>query len=160
MAGKLVGINTAIVSRSGGSIASASPFPPPWCGWWWTRPRPARAHVLRPWLGASLQGVTAENRRIDVAGSPQRCPRGTGCRRAARLRPPALATGDIITSVDGVIISDPGGVRLSLRDQAPWRTTGHRCSEGRFLIGPVTIALTPAAQTTPADETAVTVPRR
>ncbi len=32
--GRLVGINTAIFSRSAARSASASPFPPTWCRWW------------------------------------------------------------------------------------------------------------------------------
>ena len=59
MSGRLVGINTAIYSRSGGSIGIGFAIPSNMVS---TVVRSAShgGRVLRPWLGAELQDVTAE----------------------------------------------------------------------------------------------------
>ena len=59
--GKLAGINTAIFSRSGGSLGIGFAIPANMVQAWWS-PRRAGggSAVKRPWLGARLQAVTPE----------------------------------------------------------------------------------------------------
>jgi len=98
--------NTAIVSRSAAAIGIGFAIPAAMVRVVVDSAKAGSAHVLRPWLGASLQGVTAEIAESMVAGSPQRCPRAQ-VQKGGPAEAAGLATGDIITSVDGVIISDP-----------------------------------------------------
>ena len=88
MTGKLVGINTAIFSRSGGSQGIGFAIPANMVRVWSPRPRAAARRCKRPWLGARLQAVTAEiaetlglRRALRRAGRQRH-------RRAARRRGP------------------------------------------------------------------------
>jgi serine protease Do len=117
MNGHLIGINTAIFSRSGGSIGIGFAVPSNLVA---ARMRSlnapqAGAEVARPWIGARLQAVDA-----DIAAS-------LGLDRPAgvllsEVYPGAAAdegglrSGDIILTVDGIDITDPASLayRLSL----------------------------------------------
>lgn len=109
---KLIGINTAIYSRSGGSVGIGFAIPS-------NLVRTvvdsivAGGRAIRPWLGADGQAVTA-----DLAAS-------LGLSRPVgvlvnRLHPlgPALAAGieigDVIYAVDGYEVYDPQGLRFRL----------------------------------------------
>ena len=104
--GKLVGINTAIYSRSGGSQGIGFAIPANMVRVVVASAKSGSAAVKRPWLGVKLQEVTpeiAESLGIKrpsgalvaslTAGSP-----------AARA---GLQTGDLIVSVDGTPVEDP-----------------------------------------------------
>jgi Do/DeqQ family serine protease len=99
MAGELVGINTAIFSRSGGSIGIGFSIPSNMVQ---TVVQSAESGttVKRPWIGADLQDVTAEI--ADSLGFAR--PEGT---LIANLHPqsPLLAgglkRGDVILAIDG-----------------------------------------------------------
>jgi Do/DeqQ family serine protease len=106
MAGRVVGINTAIFSRSGGSIGIGFAVPVNMVQVVVASARTGGGAVKRPWLGAKLQAVTPDlAERFDlkrpagavitnvVAGSP-----------AARA---GLKTGDVIVAVDGQTVDDP-----------------------------------------------------
>ena len=110
--GRLIGINTAIYSRSGGSIGIGFAIPANM-----VRMIAATAAtgepIRRPWLGAEFEVVTAE---VATAAGLDR-PRGalvadtfaSGPAMAMGLRP-----GDIVTAVDGVAIDDPTAINYRI----------------------------------------------
>jgi len=151
MAGRLVGINTAIVSRSGGSIGIGFAIPSAMVEVVVNSAKAGSNRVLRPWLGASLQSVTAE---IAESLSMER-PSGALVTQVSKGGPAAkggLQTGDVILDVDGTAISDPDefGYRFATKPLG-----GSARLEvlrgGRHVTVPV--ALEAALETTPRDET-------
>ena len=107
MDGRLVGVNTAILSRSGGSHGIGFAIPA----------NVVRlvvdaalqgGKVQRPWLGASLQPVTSD--LADTLGLDR--PRGALVRSLHPKGPAAksgLIAGDVVVSVDGKDVQDPRG---------------------------------------------------
>jgi Do/DeqQ family serine protease len=104
--GRLVGINTAIFSRSGGSQGIGFAIPVNMVRGVIASAEGGSSVVRRPWLGAKLQAVTA-----DIADS-------MGLRRPAgalvasvQAKSPAeragLKSGDLIVSIDGQTVDDP-----------------------------------------------------
>jgi Do/DeqQ family serine protease len=104
--GKLIGINTAIYSRSGGSQGIGFAIPANMVRVVVASARGGNAAVVRPWLGAKLQEVTptiAESLGLKrpsgalvanvVSGGP-----------AARA---GIKTGDVIVGIDGTAVEDP-----------------------------------------------------
>ncbi|MBX9925891.1 MAG: Do family serine endopeptidase [Hyphomicrobiaceae bacterium] len=113
MSGKLVGINTAIFSRSGGSHGIGFAIPS----------NLVRVYVdsalkgkklERPWLGAKLEPVTreiAEDLKLDrVTGAVVTRVLNTGPANEAGLQP-----GDVILRVDGFEATDPRSVLYRLQ---------------------------------------------
>jgi Do/DeqQ family serine protease len=110
--GQLVGINTAIFSRSGGSVGIGFAIPA----------NMAKTVALAgenggklvfPWLGARLQDVTpdiANSLNIDP-------PRGAMITEVASDSPAAVAglkSGDVITAIDGVQVDEPQGLNYRI----------------------------------------------
>jgi S1-C subfamily serine protease len=127
ISGKLVGINTAIFSRSGGSQGIGFAIPANMVRVVVASARSGGTSVKRPWLGAHLQAVTPEI--ADSLGL--RHPAGalvasiTPGSAAARA---GIKTGDLIVAIDGQEVENPnafdyrfatkplgGSARLSLR---------------------------------------------
>jgi Do/DeqQ family serine protease len=106
MAGKLVGINTAIFSRSGGSQGVGFAIPANMVKVVVASAKTGGKAVARPWLGAKLQAVTA-----DIADSMGlKRPSGALIANVAPNSPAARASlkpGDLIVSVDGQDVEDP-----------------------------------------------------
>jgi Do/DeqQ family serine protease len=105
MAGRLVGINTAIFSRSGGSQGVGFAIPANMVRVVVASARTGGAAVKRPWLGAKLQEVTAEI--ADSLGLKR--PAGALIASLTPGSPGAragLKTGDVIVSVDGQEVDD------------------------------------------------------
>src|SRR5580692_10346569 len=104
--GRLVGINTAIYSRSGGSQGIGFAIPANMVRVVVTSANGGSAAVKRPWLGAKLQEVTPE-----IAESlGLKRPSGALVANVAADGPAAKAgirTGDLIVTIDGVTIEDP-----------------------------------------------------
>jgi Do/DeqQ family serine protease len=104
--GRLVGINTAIYSRSGGSQGIGFAIPANMVRVVVTSAKGGSAAVKRPWLGAKLQEVTPE-----IAESlGLKRPSGALVANLASNGPAARAgikTGDVIASIDGTIVDDP-----------------------------------------------------
>jgi len=149
--GHLVGINTAIVSRSGGSIGIGFAIPAAMVRVVVDSAKAGSSHVLRPWLGASLQGVTSE---IAESMSLDR-PAGALVAQVSKGGPAeagGLKTGDVITAVGGMAVSDPEefGYRFATK---PLGGTVDLDVQRAGSRQTVTVALAPAAETTPADET-------
>lgn len=116
LSGKLVGINTAIFSRSGGSQGIGFAIPANMVQVVAASAKGGGNAVKRPWLGAKLQNVTPE-----IA-------EGLGLKRASgalvasvSANSPAakagLKSGDVIVSIDGQSVEDQNGFdyRFGLR---------------------------------------------
>ncbi len=106
MSGRLVGINTAIYSRSGGSNGIGFAIPSNMVRVVINAALAGGHSVQRPWLGASLQPVNA-----DIAASlGLDRPRGVLVTRVFKDSPAAeagLKVGDLIVTIDGVTIDNP-----------------------------------------------------
>jgi Do/DeqQ family serine protease len=106
MTGKVVGINTAIFSRSGGSQGIGFAIPSNMVRVVVASAKSGGSAVQRPWLGASLQAVTSEI--ADSLGMKR--PTGAIVSSVTKGSPAATAglrAGDVITAVDGQGVDDP-----------------------------------------------------
>jgi Do/DeqQ family serine protease len=106
MAGRLVGINTAIFSRSGGSQGVGFAIPATMVRLVVASARAGGKAVQRPWLGAKLQAVTPE---LSQAFNLQR-PSGVVITNVTDKGPAAragLKPGDVIVGVGGQPVDDP-----------------------------------------------------
>ena len=114
--GKLVGINSAIYSKSGGSNGIGFAIPVNMVKVVVAAAKGGVTKVKRPWVGADLQALTK-----DVAdGLGLERPSGaliTGVWPKAPASDAGLKTGDVITAVDGQPIDDPEafGFRLGTK---------------------------------------------
>jgi S1-C subfamily serine protease len=106
MTGKLVGINTAIFSRSGGSQGIGFAIPTNMVRVVVASAKSGGSAVRRPWLGARLQAVTSEI--ADSLGLAR--PSGALVSNVAQGSPAAragLRLSDLITGIDGQLVDDP-----------------------------------------------------
>ena len=106
MAGRLVGINTAIFSRSGGSQGVGFAIPATMVRVVVASARSGGSAVKRPWLGAKLQALTPE---LSQAFNLQR-PSGVVITSVTDKGPAAragLKAGDVIVSVGDQAVDDP-----------------------------------------------------
>jgi Do/DeqQ family serine protease len=112
MTGRLIGINTAIYSRSGGSHGIGFAIPSNLVKLYVDSAISGRK-VERPWLGAKLDSVTR-----DIAeGLGLERPVGAVVTKVHAASPAAAARiepGDVIISVDGHEVADPRGVQYRL----------------------------------------------
>jgi Do/DeqQ family serine protease len=106
MAGRIVGINTAIFSRSGGSQGVGFAIPANMVQVVVASAKTGGSAVRRPWLGARLQAVTPElSREFDL-----KRPAGAVVTNVTAGSPAAnagLKIGDVIVSVDNQLVDDP-----------------------------------------------------
>jgi Do/DeqQ family serine protease len=104
--GQLIGINTAIFSRSGGSQGIGFAIPANMVRGVLASARGGSSAVKRPWLGAKLQAVTPEI----AEGLGLKRPAGALVATVSPQSPAARAsikTGDLILEVDGLSVDDP-----------------------------------------------------
>jgi Do/DeqQ family serine protease len=104
--GRLIGINTAIFSRSGGSQGIGFAIPGNMVRVVLASARGGNSAVKRPWLGAKLQVVSPEI----AEGLGLKRPAGALVASVAPESPAARAgikTGDLILEVDGLGVDDP-----------------------------------------------------
>lgn len=114
--GKLIGINTAIYSRSGGSVGIGFAIPVTMVKIVIDSARGGHAVVRRPWFGARLQVVTAEI----AEGLGLAKPAGaivTGLSKDGPAIKAGLKVSDVILAIDGFAIDDPDsfGFRFATR---------------------------------------------
>ncbi len=106
VSGRLVGINTAIFSRSGGSQGIGFAIPANMVKVVVASAKGGGSAVKRPWLGAKLQAVTSE---IAESLGVKR-PTGALVANVTAGSPAArggLKVGDLITTIDGQDVDDP-----------------------------------------------------
>jgi len=118
--GELIGINTAIFSRSGGYMGIGFAIPSNMARSV-MRSLVEHGKVIRGWIGVSIQEVTPdlakefgapENRGALVADVREDSP-------ASKAK---LERGDIITAYNGVVVRDPSHLRGLVADTAPGTT--------------------------------------
>src|SRR5664279_3439075 len=106
LTGRLVGINTAIFSRSGGSQGIGFAIPANMVQVVVTSAKTGGSAVKRPWLGAKLQAITPEI--ADSMGLKR--PAGAlvaSVQDGSPAGKAGLKAGDVIVSVDGQAVDDP-----------------------------------------------------
>ncbi len=115
--GELIGINTAILSRSGGSQGIGFAIPV-------NLARHdmeeivANGHVIRGWLGATIQNVTPAMAKA----FGMQAPGGALIADVSADSPAAeagLKPGDIIMSMNGQTVTDSASLRLQVSETAP-----------------------------------------
>ncbi|MDE2017725.1 MAG: PDZ domain-containing protein, partial [Hyphomicrobiales bacterium] len=154
--GRLVGINSAIYSKSGGSMGIGFAIPVDLVKAVVDAARAGKAGVARPWLGAGVQDVTpqiAASLGVDrPAGALVASVRPGGPAARAGLKP-----GDLVTAVDGRPIDDGAALGYALaigRVGATERLDVRRASGNATL----TLPLEPAPETPPRDATVISAP--
>jgi len=105
LSGRLIGLNTAIFSRSGGSQGIGFAIPVNMVKVVVASAKTGGTTVKRPWLGAKLQNVTP-----DIAeGLGLKRPAGALVATVSERSPAAragLKTGDLIVAIDGQTVED------------------------------------------------------
>jgi serine protease Do len=113
--GKLVGINTAIYSRSGGSIGVGFAIPSNMVRLV-VESALSNGKIVRPWLGATTQIVTPEIATSMGLSRPQ----GvliTSVRPDSPADRAGLRQGDLVVTINGFPVDDPEGVRYRVATQ-------------------------------------------
>jgi Do/DeqQ family serine protease len=155
LGGRIVGINTAIFSRSGGSQGIGFAIPANMVKVVVASAKSGGSTVKRPWLGARLQAVTpeiAESLGLKrpagalIAGVTSSSPAGKG----------GLKTSDLIVAIDGQPVEDPNAFEYRFATKA----IGGSARLGVVRAGKeiaVTVALE-AIPDTPRDELLIASP--
>ena len=114
--GKIVGINSAIYSRDGGSLGIGFAIPSEMVASVIAAEKQGQTKggaIIRPWLGVSAQGVTSdigESLALDV-------PRGAlinALHPASPLKKAGMKVGDVVTTVNGNDIHDPSEMKFRM----------------------------------------------
>lgn len=142
MNGDLIGINTAIFSRSGGNIGIGFAIPANMVKLVAASAERGGKQIARPWIGVSSQPVTADI--ADSLGLDR--PQGVLLQEVAAGSPAAragLKTGDVVTKIDGFAVDDPQSMRYRMATKGVGNT-----AEVTYLrngqAGAVQVALQPA----------------
>jgi Do/DeqQ family serine protease len=121
MDGDLIGINTAIFSRTGSSSGVGFAVPAAMVKRVVDSAVGGAAAVVRPWLGVKGEPVSAEIARSLGLERPQGLivtqvwPNGPGARAG-------LQDGDVITAIDGAEVHDQGGLNFRVGTREPDQT--------------------------------------
>jgi Do/DeqQ family serine protease len=149
MNGNLVGINTAIFSRSGGSNGIGFAIPSSMVELVVNQALQGETVVRRPYLGASLQDITpdiAESLGLDK-------PRGAIVASVVKGGPAEKAgiqRSDVILAVDGIAISDPNAFGYRFTSKGIGGEISLTISRGNDIFD-IMMPLVPAPETTPRD---------
>lgn len=118
MDGDLIGINTAIFSRTGSSTGVGFAVPATMVKRVVDSAIGGAKSVVRPWLGVKGDSVSADIARSLGLSRPQGLivtevyPQGPGARAG-------LEQGDVITAVDGAEVNDQGGLNFRVGTRSP-----------------------------------------
>ena len=121
MDGELIGINTAIFSRSGSSSGVGFAVPAAAVRRVVDSAVGGATAVIRPWLGVKGETVSADLARSLGLERPQGLvvtevwPEGPGDRADVRM-------GDVITAIDGAEVNDQGGLNFRVGTREPNET--------------------------------------
>ncbi len=156
MDGKLLGINTAIFSQSGGSIGIGFATPSGIVARVVDSAEKGSKRVIRPWFGAAVQSVTSE-----IANSlGLERPSGVVVRSVAVGSPAekaGLRTSDIIAAINGQIVDDERSVNFRLATLPPEGSTELKVLRGGREVA-LKLPLQPAPEV-PARDTATLTER-
>jgi S1-C subfamily serine protease len=128
-AGNLVGINSAIYSRTGGSLGIGFAIPV-------SLARNVMEQIIqtgavtRGWIGVEVQAITAE--LAESFGLPS--PEGTlisGVMRGSPADRAGVRPGDVLLSVDGRKVNDPQNMLEAIAALAPGRQAGFELRRGK-----------------------------
>jgi Do/DeqQ family serine protease len=142
VSGRLVGINTAIFSQSGGSHGIGFAIPSTMVRVVLASAKGGSAVVRRPWFGARLQAVSPE--LVESLGLER--PSGAAVTAVTERSPAAragLRAGDVIVSVDGQPVESPEafGFRLGTKAvggkaELTYRRNGREATVALDLVPP------------------------
>ena len=113
MDGRLVGVNTAIYSKTGGSLGIGFAVPSTMVRAVLASAKAGLQHVKRPWLGAATQALSAEI----AASLGMKRPRGVMVRTLFPDGPAdraGMAVGDVILAIDGHAVASPKALNFRL----------------------------------------------
>jgi Do/DeqQ family serine protease len=151
--GKLAGINTAIYSRSGGSVGIGFAIPANMVTAFLAAQKNG-GHLARPWIGITGQGVTSDMAEALGLDHPtgivvsQLYPGGPGAVAG-------LKQGDVITAINGKDIDDQGSLRFRLATMEIGSEATLTILRQRQQVT-LTIKLASAPETPPAQKTTLT----
>ncbi|MCI5075957.1 DegQ family serine endoprotease [Oricola sp.] len=153
MSGKLIGINSAIFSRSGGSNGIGFAIPSNMVRAVIDQARGGADAFERPYLGADFETVTPEI--ADSLG--MRRPAGaivTGVHPDSPAENAGLRAGDVVLAVDGHMIEHPDALGYRLATAGPGRTVELTLlSRGRRVT--LDIRLETAPESVPSNQTLI-----
>ncbi|MEL7133178.1 MAG: trypsin-like peptidase domain-containing protein [Pseudomonadota bacterium] len=150
MRGALLGINTRILSRSGGSNGIGFAIPADLVAAFVKQARDGNDRFVRPWAGATGQSVDA-----DLAETLGRARPGgimlAGLHPASPLAEAGFEVGDVVLAVDGAPVGSPGEMlfRMSVASDQD-SATMTRLRDGN--IQDLTVGLIPPPETPPRNE--------
>ncbi|MFG1375872.1 DegQ family serine endoprotease [Xanthobacter autotrophicus] len=153
MAGRMVGINSAIYSRSGGSIGIGFAIPVNMVRVVVEQAKSGSKAVRRPWLGAKLQRVTPDI--AESLGLPR--PTGVLVQDVVTQSPAAkagLKVGDLIVAVEGQAIDDPESLNYRFATRPIGGKAALAVNRGGKEVSLV-VVLEGAPETVPRDEVVV-----
>jgi serine protease Do len=117
MSGNVIGVNTAIFSPSGGSVGIGFDIPADTAKMVVAQLKD-KGHVTRGWMGVQIQAVTP-----DIADSLGLKKAGGALVDEPQAGSPAakagIASGDVITAVDGARVKDSRGLARTISMMAP-----------------------------------------
>jgi Do/DeqQ family serine protease len=150
MQGKLVGINSAIYSRSGGSVGIGFAIPSAMVRVVTASAQNGGKMVRRPWFGAALQPLSkdiADSLGLDrPAGALVATVHAKSPAEAAGVR-----RGDIITAVDNLAVDDPEAFGFRLGTRRLGGTATITVLRGGKPVA-LSVAMRPAPETPPREE--------
>jgi Do/DeqQ family serine protease len=153
MHGELVGINTAIFSRSGGSIGIGFAIPANMVRVVLQSALTGQK-VVRPWLGAELQDVTSDIAEAIGLARPQGA-LVVDLDEASPLALAGLKRGDLVTGLNGRNIATAKEFIYRVATNAPGSEVRIKyLRDGKDVEVPVILAAAP--ETTPRSETRIT----
>lgn len=150
MHGRLIGLNTAIYSRSGGSLGIGFAIPANMVRVVVESAKAGSPVVRRPWFGARLQAVTPEI--ADGLGLAR--PTGALVQTVTASSPAdkaGLKVGDLIVAIDGQVVEDPQAFNYRFATQPIGGKSVLNAQRGGREVK-IEVALAPAPESVPREE--------